>query len=308
MAEETASVEDQIIDQVLGPDIPDETPDPVPTPTEDEIEPETAPEDGQEGDEFVDIEYEGKVYAVPPELKDAFSRTADYTQKTQAVASERKEIEVQREMVKQAQDQYKFAQSIQQEAAELQTLDYQITQYRDYMRTNIDALSGTELEKIRLYIEDAKFKKDELTGKLQSKWQEHQQAQQQSVKELLDKSTEVLRQKIPKWSESLDKEVTEYARSVGFSDDEVKSAKFDPRQIVMAHKAMLYDKLQEGKVTTLQKLGTKPAIRAKTRDPMPANVRKRLDLKNKLNTKDLSEADKARLIGEDLADFALQER
>lgn len=315
MAEEAQSVEDSIIDQVFGPEQTEE----APTPSEDENAPESGPEEGQADDseadseepteeEFVDIEFEGKVYAVPPELKEAFARESDYTQKTQRLAAERKETEVLRATALQAQKQQEFAQSIQAEAGQLQTLDWQIQQYREYMRANVDSLSGNDLEKIRFHIEDAKAKKEELTASLQNKWTEHQQAQQQAEKELLAKSTEVLRTKISNWSEAEEKAVIDYARQNGFSEDEVKYARFDPRQLVLAHKAMRFDKLQEGKVTALKKLDGKPSIRAKARDPMPASVRKKLDLNNKLKSKELSQADKAKLIGEDLADFVLGER
>lgn len=313
MADEAQSVEDSIIEQVLGPSEPEQEPRQESELDEVEETEEAAASDEAEADEpaeeeFVDIEFDGKVYAVPPELKEAFARQSDYTQKTQALAAERKETEVLRATALQAQKQQEFAQSIQAEAGQLQTLDWQIQQYREYMRANVDTLSGNDLEKIRFHIEDAKAKKEELTASLQNKWNEHQQAQQQAEKELLAKSTDVLRSKISGWSEAEEKAVIDYARQNGFSDDEVKYARFDPRQLLLAHKAMRFDKLQEGKVTALKKLDGKPSIRAKARDPMPANVRKKLDLNNKLKSKTLSAADKAKLIGEDLADFVLGER
>ncbi len=49
--------------------------------------------DAPEGDGLVEVEYGGKVYAVPPELKGALMRQADYTRKTQALAQHRQTLE-----------------------------------------------------------------------------------------------------------------------------------------------------------------------------------------------------------------------
>ena len=299
--EEQASVEDRIADHFgLGEepevDEPEEAEEPE---AEAEAEAEGEQDEAPADPEVVEVEFEGKLYEVPVELKDALSRTADYTQKTQTLAAERKETEVLRATALQAQKQHEFVQSIQKEAGELQTLDWQISQYREYMRANVDTLSGNDLEKIRFHIEDAKARKEELTGSLQNKWNEHQQAQQQSEQELLAKSTEVLRAKIPNWSENTEKAVVDYARQNGFSEDEVRYARFDPRQLALAHKAMQYDKLLQGKAAAVKKAEAAPAIKPKSRNPMPDDVKSKLNLKKQLKTAK-SDQDKAKLIEADL--------
>jgi hypothetical protein len=47
----------------------------------------------QPEDDHEEIEHEGKKYKVPKDLKDAFLRQADYTQKTQSVAEQRRAVE-----------------------------------------------------------------------------------------------------------------------------------------------------------------------------------------------------------------------
>ena len=51
--------------------------------------------DGQEPDE-VEVDYNGKSYCLPPELKDALLRQADYTRKTQELAEGRRALEAAR--------------------------------------------------------------------------------------------------------------------------------------------------------------------------------------------------------------------
>ena len=48
-------------------------------------------------DGMVDAEYDGKTYRLPPALKDAFLRNADYTRKTQEVPEQRRYVEQQHE-------------------------------------------------------------------------------------------------------------------------------------------------------------------------------------------------------------------
>ena len=300
MAEEQASVEDRIADHFGIDDDEPETDEPEGEEETEEVEAEgeeDAPVEAKP--DIEEIEIDGELYEVPAKLKEAFLRQSDYTQKTQSLAAERKEAEVLRATVVQAQKQQEFVQSIQLEAGQLQMLDYQITQYREYMRANVDSLSGNELEKLRFHIEEAKLQKDELTGKLQYRWNEHQHAQQQSEKELLDKSTEVLRSKVSNWSEDTEKAIVDYARQNGFTDDEVKYARFDPRQLVLAHKAMLYDKLQSGKAAAVKKAESAPPIKAKSRNPMPEDVKSKLNFKKQMKSAK-SEKDKARLIEADL--------
>src|SRR5438309_2094560 len=56
----------------------------------DDIQPEAAAPDP---DDLVEVEHEGRTYAVPAALKGALMRHADYTRKTQALAAHRQALE-----------------------------------------------------------------------------------------------------------------------------------------------------------------------------------------------------------------------
>jgi hypothetical protein len=58
----------------------------------DEIQPE-ADIEAPDPDDPVEVEYEGRTYAVPAALKGALMRQADYTRKTQALAQHRQALE-----------------------------------------------------------------------------------------------------------------------------------------------------------------------------------------------------------------------
>ncbi|KPF66114.1 hypothetical protein IP84_17015 [beta proteobacterium AAP99] len=59
-----------------------------------------------------DVEYEGKSYKLPPELKNALLRQADYTRKTQEVAQERSILQGQRQEVAQYAQQLAQTQAV----------------------------------------------------------------------------------------------------------------------------------------------------------------------------------------------------
>ena len=86
-AEDTNPESEVLIDDVANLlDTTDESPDEGSDEEVREDDAETQPEDDEE------VEYEGKTYKVPKELKGALMKNADYTQKTQEVAEQRKSV------------------------------------------------------------------------------------------------------------------------------------------------------------------------------------------------------------------------
>ena len=249
---------------------------------------------------FVEVEVDGKLYEVPTELKDHFLRQEDYTKKTQEVAAQRKEVEVNLAQVQQRIQEFEFAESIRDDVMKVQQLEQTAEQYHQYLRDNIEQLSSTDIEKIRFTIEDTRRQRDELANSVQGKHAEFQQAQEQSYKELLNKGTEALRQKIPGWGEEQQKQVREYALSNGFTEAEIANV-VDPRQVEILYKAAQYDSLKKGAAPAVKKVSQAPSIKPKARNPMPDDVKKKLNLRKQLKSTKLTNRDKAGLIGEDIA-------
>ena len=167
------------------------------------------------------------------------------------------------------------------------------------MRENIDSLSSTDIEKIRFTIEDTRRQRDELVQSLQNKQTEFQQAREQSYVELLDKGTEVLRQKIPNWGKDEQGKLRDYALSIGITEQQIGTL-VDPVQVEALWKASQYDALQAGKAAAVKKVQSAPTIKPKARNPMPKETRAKLDLRNKLKSKNLDARAKQALIAEDI--------
>ena len=240
------------------------------------------------------------MYEVPTELKDALMMQSDYTSKTQEVANQRKEVEVQMGAVALQAQQYQFAQSVQPQVLEAQQLEATAEQWHQYMKDNIDDLTSTDIEKIRLQVEDARSQRDAIIQDVTGKQNEFQQASEQSKTELRNKGTEVLRQKIPGWGEKEQQQVRAFAESMGFTQDEMNNA-LDPRQVEVLYMASQYNLLKDGVTPAVKKVSQAPTIKPKSRNPMDKATGDKLNLRKKLKSTKLTSSQKAQAIGEDIA-------
>jgi hypothetical protein len=259
--------------------------------TEEEREVEPAPEGDEE--EFVDIEHDGQLYAVPPSLKDAFLRNSDYTQKTQEVAAQRKEVEAQREIIAEAQKAYQFAEDAQKDTLEIMQFDVTIERYEQYIQQNATQLDANQIAQAQMELRTLERERNEKFNALDQKRLEFQQARDQSLKEILNKGTEVLRSKISDWSDDHDTTAKEYGLSLGFTERELANA-VDPRQRQVLWEAAQFRALQKGKTAAVKKVQDAPTIKAKSRNPMPKETQDKLNFRKKLKSSKLGAKEKVK--------------
>ena len=237
-------------------------------------------------------------YEVDQVLRDELEKAKDYTQKTQGVKQEWETAQVKMGELKALEADYKFAEEMQKEAQELAQMNWQIAQFKDYMKNNVDNLQYTDLEKIRIQIGQLEDSAKDVETTLATKWQDHQQAQEQARGELLNKSTDVLRQRIPKWDGEADKALKAYAVSAGYTEQEYDNV-LDPRIKETLWKASQYDRVKQGATAAVQTVKKAPKIQS--RNPMPKKTQDRLNLRKKLKSPNRSDADKAQLIGDSIS-------
>ena len=258
---------------------------------EDEVDP-SAPE-------MVEVEWEGQLIEAPKSVAEALMRQSDYTQKTQEVAAQRKAIETQIAELDHKNKQFQFAESIRDDILKAQQLESQADQAYEYLRNNVDSLTPTEIEKIKIAIEDTRKERDNLVKSLTTKQTEFQQASEQSLQELRNKGTEVLKQRIPGWGEEKAKQVRDYALKSGFTEAEISNV-LDPRQVETLWKASQYDNLKSGVTPAVKAVQAAPSIKA--RNPMPKETRQKLDLRKKLASKNLTDKQKEALLIQDFGE------
>ena len=263
MAQEqsTTEIADKLGDMLL----PEETDDTTQPPPEAEAADQEAEEETEEPTEaeaeeaeepaepeLVEVEYEGKVYETPPELKDALLRQSDYTQKTQSLADSRRELEHRQKTIETTEDSYKFAQSIQEELSQAAQLDAQLNYYKGLDYTS---MTTEEMFQNRNQMDMVKDQRDALLKVLETKQNEFQQTQQQANTALLKEGAEILEKSIPNWNKAEQQAVIEHATADGYTPSELDGLLI-PRYAKSLWKAMQYDKLKEGIPATRTKLGS----------------------------------------------------
>ena len=190
------------------------------------------------------------------ELIKGYSRTSDYTKKTQALAEQRKAIEAEKSKVEEAarlRDQY---------AQRLQVIEQMLTQSP---QENLAELKETDPIGYAVKMAEQVEREKQLAAVRQERAQlaQRQQAeQQQRLQAHLSQEAERLRAAIPDMADEVKgevvrKEIKDFARSIGFSEQELSQV-YDHRAVLTLYKAMQYDKLQKSKPATAKRVAEAP--------------------------------------------------
>ena len=192
------------------------------------------------------------------ELINGYQRSKDYTQKSQALAEQRKAIEAERqhlEHVKQERQAY---------AQKLKALDSFLSQQNK--GEDLEVLKETDPIGYAVKVAEQSQREKQLAvvRAEQNRIAQQQQAeQQQSLQNHLKAESEKLASVIPELAtpkgDAIRKEIREYAKSVGWSDQELASV-YDHRAVLTLYKAMKFEQLQKGKPETLKKVQQAPKM------------------------------------------------
>jgi hypothetical protein len=192
------------------------------------------------------------------ELINGYQRSKDYTQKSQALAEQRKAIEAERqhlEQVKQERQAY---------AQKLQALDSFLSQQNK--GEDLEVLKETDPIGYAVKVAEQSQREKQLAvvrAEQQRIAQQQQAEQQQSLQNHLKSEAEKLTSVIPELAtpkgDAIRKEIREYAKSVGWSDQELASV-YDHRAVLTLYKAMKFEQLQKGKPETLKKVQQAPKM------------------------------------------------
>jgi hypothetical protein len=242
-------------------------------------EPDSGSEDGGEDDIdnesnlYDTVQYEGKEYSVPKELKDAFLRQADYTQKTQEVAQSRQALE---------QQQHEFQQAVQmqrqniQSYAQLFALQNQLSEYNGVNWDLFSAEQPQEAQQAFIRYQQLKDATGNLAQQLQQQEAKSLQMQREMTVRRVEQGKAELERDIKGWNSTMAMEVAKYGQSVGASPEALKF--IEPYQVKILRKAMLYDQSMK-KATKPEEPALKPSIKVRGK----ANVNKDPD---KMSTKE----------------------
>ena len=192
------------------------------------------------------------------ELINGYQRSKDYTQKSQALAEQRKAIEAERQHLEQVkQERMAYAQK-------LQALDSFLSQQNK--GEDLEVLKETDPIGYAVKVAEQSQREKQLAvvrAEQQRIAQQQQAEQQQTLQNHLKAEAEKLSSVIPELAtpkgDAIRKEIREYAKSVGWSDQELASV-YDHRAVLTLYKAMKFEQLQKGKPETLKKVQQAPKM------------------------------------------------
>ena len=245
---ETAASEE---DESGVEDAPDEE-------TSEEQSEEEEEQEEQEQPQTFTVKVDGKEVTVTlDELQKGYSRTQDYTRKTQQIAEVRKQVEQETQAVRAEREQY--AQLLGALQAQLQSSEPQVDLERLYQEDPIEWVRQKEIMRER----------QEKLGAIQSEqqrlYQVTQYEQQRAMEAQLASQQEALLAALPDWKDPKKAKVekallVESAKAAGFSDEDLKSV-YDHRLVLLLRKAALFDQMVS------KRQGIKPVV---NNGPRPA--------------------------------------
>jgi hypothetical protein len=212
----------------------------------------------QEQPQTFTVRVDGKEVDVTlDELQKGYSRTQDYTRKTQQIAEVRKQVEQETQAVRAERQQY--AQLLGALQAQLQVSEPQVDLERLYNEDPIEWVRQKEVLRERqekAYAIQAEQQRLSYVG---------QQEQQRAMQEHLESQKDALLAALPEWKDPKKAKaekalVLESAKSVGFSDEDLKSV-YDHRLVLLLRKAAMYDQMVS------KRQGIKPVV---NNGPRPA--------------------------------------
>jgi len=193
----------------------------------------------------------------------------DYTQKTQQVAEQRKELEVYAESIK-AQEQA-FHEQMQlnnvliEDVAKITSLDQQLNQYANVNWQQLSDNDFVEAQKLFFSYNQLQTERSQLVSQFEAKKQQVVQKQSQLMAEKIAKGKEVLAKEIPNWSPETNQALLSTGKDYGFSDAELNSI-VDPRHVKVLHDAMQWRKLQQNSVVKKKVSNAKPVVKPGSKD------------------------------------------
>lgn len=191
------------------------------------------------------------------ELINFAQQGVDYTKKTQQLAEQRKALEAEAQSVaqaKQLRDAY---------AERLQVIEQMLS--AQGQEEDLEALKESDPIGYAVKFAEMQQKEKQLQAVQAERYriaQEQQAEQAQALEQYMKYQAQELSKMLPDYAdpekgESLRADMRKFAKSVGFSDEELSMVR-DARQVMTLYKAMQYDKLQQAKPQVNKRVSEAP--------------------------------------------------
>jgi hypothetical protein len=187
-------------------------------PTADQSDDTDGDTQGVDPEAFEEVEYEGKKYALPPELKDAILRQADYTRKTQELAQTRQQAE---QAFAQQQARIEAERANIQAVARLTALDERLQQYAGVDWDSLSQSNGELAQREFMKYQQLKDSRQQFVAQIQQHEGQRAMQEQQETARQLQEANEALSREIKGWSPDYAQSLREVAKSLGAKEEQL---------------------------------------------------------------------------------------
>jgi hypothetical protein len=240
---------------------------------EPELEDDVDEEDSEEQPtQNVKIKVNGEEIEKPlDEIVALAQQGLDYTQKTQQVAEQRKELEAIQEQIQaqqiELQQGAQLSGELVEDVAKITSLDQQLAQYQNVDWQKLSDSDVVEAQKLFFQYNQLQQERSNAVSQFEAKRQNALAQQQQIIAEKVQKGRDQLAKEIPNWSPETTQEIVSVGKDYGFTDNEL-NAIIDPRHVRVLHDAMQWRKLKSKNSVTKKKVASaKPVVKPGSKDP-----------------------------------------
>lgn len=289
--EQLATDSNVSLDDRIGRIMGDEPETQAPQPEQTEAASETSGDEPQIPETF-EFETDGEKYVLPKKLEKHILQERDYTQKSQNLSQKEKQVEFLQEQARIANFRADFEKEASEEFQQLAAYDAVLKQSVDWNSLSTD-------EKVSRMAQQSQWEKEResIANKLREKHQQWAQKTESALRELKSKADEAVKQRVPNWSDSTWKDISEHAKSEGYTDVELNAIN-DPRHKLTLWKAQQFD--------ALKAKATKSVVDAKTvkvtpSNPMPQHVKDKLAYRKEVSKFKPGSSDQQKVVQDRIA-------
>jgi hypothetical protein len=237
-----------------------------------EDEQETSEEDSDEEQPAATVKLKVNGEEIEKPLEEVISlaqQGLDYTQKTQKVAEERKQLEDYAQTIKvqeqRLQEDVQIQQALIKDIAQLTAIDNQLAQFQEVNWNELSDNDPVEAQKLFFRFNQLQTQRGQMANELAGKHQQIQQTQAQQFQKLAQEGKEALKRDIPGWDDVMAREVLDTGKGYGFTDQEL-SMIVDPRVVKALYDANQWRKLQANPTAKQKVSQAKPIVKPGAKD------------------------------------------
>lgn len=211
-------------------------------------------------DEEIELTWNGEQVKKPKaEVLELAQKGFDYTQKTQALAEERR---VMQEQIAAVQQQMQVQNALMDQIGQVKQIEAQLAQFNQVNWQQLIDSDPVEAMKLDRQYRELQNYYGQAQQQVQASYQNLTQAQAQQQQAMLQREYQAMMTAIPEWRDegkatAEKSELKSYLAKSGYSEGEIDQA-YDHRAISIARKAMLYDKLMSQKPEVNKRVAEAP--------------------------------------------------